>query len=462
MAALSAPLSALANTAETASPAQPALPAPPVENPIRIGLGVGLTSAAISAPAGLTLVAGDQVVGQFGPGEAVNVTLNGGALQVTGLEEPLLPPVRLVPAGEPGATAIGYKGKSYRGEIELVLSTKSGKLSVVNLVSMEEYLFGVVPHEMPSGWPLEALKAQAVAARTYATVNRGKYKADGFDLVDTNMDQAYGGIASEAASTTQAVQETRGMVLTYGGAVVTAYYHSSSGGHTENNENVWSGPAQPYLRGVPDFDQVEGNTRYSWKYSFTVGEFAERLKRSGYDIGSVQSVLPAGTLGVSGRPSQWAIQGSSGKMTLTAYQFRMALDLPSAPRTTQFRSEGVVTTIVTQTTNPATVHAVGAGGVVTARPATPVTVVTAAGTTTLSETRPVYVVGASGTVAVNPVTVTVEKPGPAQPSGVEIAGGGYGHAVGLSQWGANGMARQGKSFTEILTHFYTGIKVETR
>ncbi len=401
------------------------------------------------------------MLSQVAPGQLVTLRLTGSAIQVGGFEQPLLSPVRLVPVGDANPNPISYKGRLYRGEIEVLVAPKGGQLSVVNVINMEEYLLGVVPNEMPSDWPMEAYKAQAVAARTYATVNRGKWKADGFDLIDTVSDQAYGGIRAERSATSEAVLATKGLVLTYGGTPVTAFYHASSGGHTENNENVWNGPPREYLRGVPDFDNLPDNKKYAWSFDFSVETFTQKLKEAGYTFGQIRSVVPAGTLGVSGRPSHWLIEGTTGRSTLTAYQFRLALGLYSAPRTVQFRPEGVVTTVVSQTTKAQEVHVIGADGAAVTRPATPAYVVSASGTSVLDQVKPVYVMGGAATVALNPVTVTVEQPGPALPSGVEIIGGGSGHAVGMSQWGAHGMALQGKSFAEILAHFYTGTKVET-
>ena len=143
------------------------------------------------------------------------------------------------------------KKKWYRGNL-LVLNMGSG-LNVINDVELESYLMGVVPSEMPSGWNLEAHKAQAIAARSYALANTGKRARQGYDLKDTPEDQAYGGASSETRKTNAAVMQTKGQVLVYGNKIIPAYYHSSSGGYTVNAGSVWFKDL-PYIKSVPSFD----------------------------------------------------------------------------------------------------------------------------------------------------------------------------------------------------------------
>lgn len=145
------------------------------------------------------------------------------------------------------ANPVRYNGKAYRGRIEVFVNAR-GSLTVVNEVPIEEYLLGVVPAEL--GLPqLEAQKAQAVAARTYAIANIGTYGRQGFDMVPTVWSQVYKGVSIENRMGTQAVRETRGIVAMYNGKPITAYYTSTCGGRTENSENVFE-KAEPYLRGV--------------------------------------------------------------------------------------------------------------------------------------------------------------------------------------------------------------------
>ena len=145
------------------------------------------------------------------------------------------------------ATPVRLNGKAYRGRIEVLVNSR-GTLTVVNLVSMEDYLLGVVPNEL-SLPAIEAQKAQAIAARTYAVANLNQFGAQGFDLLPTVRSQVYQGFASESKMGTQAVNETRGVIATHRGKPITAYYTSTCGGRTENSENIFD-HYEPYLRGV--------------------------------------------------------------------------------------------------------------------------------------------------------------------------------------------------------------------
>ena len=146
---------------------------------------------------------------------------------------------------------ISVKNRWYRGY--LIIQNKNKKLTVINEVNLEDYIKGVVPSEMPSGWELEALKAQAIAARSYALANLGKRASLGYDLKDTPEDQAYGGASAETVKTNRAVDDTNGLVLTYNYKVVSAFYSASAGGQTVTAKEAW-GNDVPYIRSVPSFD----------------------------------------------------------------------------------------------------------------------------------------------------------------------------------------------------------------
>lgn len=145
---------------------------------------------------------------------------------------------------------VSTKGKWYRGKL-MIKVVNGNKLTVINIIDLEDYLKGVVPVEMSSSWEYEALKAQAIAARSYALANLNKQSRYGYDLKDTTADQAYGGATAETEKTNRAVDETSGLVLTYDMKIITAYYFASAGGMT--NGNAW-GASLPYLHSVPSFD----------------------------------------------------------------------------------------------------------------------------------------------------------------------------------------------------------------
>ncbi|MBR6098362.1 SpoIID/LytB domain-containing protein [bacterium] len=172
---------------------------------------------------------------------------------------------------------VNAKRRWYRGH--LVIQNKGNKLTVINDVSLEDYIKGVVPAEMPSTWEIEALKAQAIAARSYALANLGKRASLGFDLKDTPEDQAYGGASAETVKTNAAVDGTSKLVLTYNYKVVSAYYSASAGGQTISAKDVW-GSDVPYIRSVPSYD---GNVKKNGHGVGMSQHGANNLAKDGYN-----------------------------------------------------------------------------------------------------------------------------------------------------------------------------------
>lgn len=255
----------------------------------------------------------------------------------------------------------------YRGRIRLIGS--NGSFTVVNHINLEEYLYSVVGAEAIPSWPLEALKSQAVAARTYALYERSKASGKAYDVDATTMDQVYKGLNSEYVSTHEAVDQTSGQAMTYNGKAILAVFHSSSGGHTENVEDVWMQPL-PYLRGVVDYDQSA--PVYQWNKSFSPTQLGSLIG----GVGAVRAMNPQKTT-PQGRIVSMKVVGDRGSKVVTGDQLRKALDLRS--------------TLFSATPN---------------------------GTT------------------------------------FQIYGKGYGHGIGMSQWGAYGLAEQGTDYRQILGHFY--------
>jgi len=179
-----------------------------------------------------------------------------------------------------GADGIVLKGRALNGRTSGayrgILEVRPGAFGVnaINAVPLDAYVQGVVPVESPASWPLEALKAQAVAARTYAiTSTKGGI---GFEQYPDTRSQVYGGIGVEQLSSNQAVAETARQVVTYQGRPVTTYFFSTSGGRTENNENSFGGPPQPWLRSVEDpYDNV--SPRHRWRVQLTMAQAAGKL-----------------------------------------------------------------------------------------------------------------------------------------------------------------------------------------
>ncbi|NES85940.1 MAG: SpoIID/LytB domain-containing protein [Moorea sp. SIO2B7] len=255
----------------------------------------------------------------------------------------------------------------YRGRTRLVRKNKG--IMAINHVELEDYLYSVVGAEAIPSWPLEALKAQAVAARSYALHKRYKSGNSMYDLDTTTVTQVYKGLDSEYTSTHQAVDGTSGQVMTYNRKVILAVFHSSSGGHTENVEDIWMRKL-PYLRGVNDYDQ--GAPVYEWTKSFSPSQLSSLIS----GVGTVKSMRPEKTT-PQGRVLTMKVIGSRGTKRLSGDQMRSALNL----RSTLFS-----------------------------------------------------VSSANGKF--------------------EVYGKGFGHGVGLSQWGAHNLAQKGINYQQILGHYY--------
>jgi stage II sporulation protein D len=232
-------------------------------------------------------------------------------------------PVRFSRPGQPirllGRAINGVGSGLYRGTLEL---HPGGGVTAVNVLELDPYVQGVVPGEMPSAWNIEALKAQAVAARSYALATRKSTGA--FDQYPDTRSQVYRGVTGETASTNSAVQSTLGQILTHGGQPATTYFFSSSGGHTENVENVFKASSpRAYLRGVPDpFDRI--SPRHRWTVRFTPPQLDRRLGR--YSPGRFQKIDVL-RRGVSPRIVQARVEGSGGARLIDGPAIRSRLGL---------------------------------------------------------------------------------------------------------------------------------------
>ncbi|MEH2056427.1 MAG: SpoIID/LytB domain-containing protein [Nostoc sp.] len=275
---------------------------------------------------------------------------------------------------EPTGKGFVYIGdRWYRGRT-LVVPTDKG-LTAVNWVDDQEYLYSVLGGEMDASWPQEALKAQAIAARTYALYEREKQRNNPvYDLGNTpDRWQIYKGVISEAPSTYAAVDSTLGQVLTYKNQIILSVFHACSGGHTENVEDVW-GSNEPYLRAVQDYDQ--NISECNWVKTFSPSEISAKFP----EVGNVKDMIPE-TYSPFRSVKVLKIVGNRGTKVLQGEEVRTALKLKS--------------------------------------------------------TRFTVTKGADGSFV--------------------LQGLGYGHALGMSQWGAYNLARQGVNHLQILGHYYQGV-----
>lgn len=198
------------------------------------------------------------------------------------------------PVNVSGKAVTWFKGYSYYGDFEYYRYV-SGKLTVINVLPVEDYVKGVIPYEMTSSWPIEALKAQALCARTYFAANAGRYSNYGFDMTADTYCQAYRGTTSANSTTDSAVDGTSGQYITYGGSLCSTLYFSSDGGGTEDSENIFT-TALPYCRGVidPYEDAVPAtmNAYKTWTRQLTASDISSKLNANGYGVGAIVSVAP--------------------------------------------------------------------------------------------------------------------------------------------------------------------------
>ena len=227
--------------------------------------------------------------------------------------------------GAPNVTVAG-KG-TYAGSLEVRPGGISG-VNAVNAVDLENYVKGVVPKESPASWPIEALKAQAVAARSYAIADA--LHGAGYDQYDDTRSQVYGGVGAQAARSNAAVDATAGQVVMYQGKIAQAFFFSTSGGHTENNEFSSLGfgqPAIPYLRGVPDPYEADAGSPYEhWTRKFSSGRMNSALRGIGLKGGLRKIVVTQ--RGSSPRIVRAKLVGSGGKTMVNGPQIASALGLP--------------------------------------------------------------------------------------------------------------------------------------
>lgn len=361
---------------------------------INVGLETGKSQHTITAnaPFMVTDAAGKRVFLKLRSGEKLTVaagekgiTVNGKAVSSQSIY------IQLDAKAKKGY--LDLNGNSYRGNLCVSYRKDKARLIAMNEVTLEEYLYGVVPNEMSPSWPTEALKAQAVAARTFVLHDLKKHASEGYDVCATTHCQVYRGQKSEDARTNGAVTATAGEYLTHNGKAIVSLFHASGGGHTENSENVW-GQKEPYLRGVPDYDHHSPS--HKWEVKMTLGKLSAVLGNRGKSIGKIRAInlsklknppVYEGDRGISGRVRTMAIEGEKGSLLLSGTEARTLLGLKS---------------------------------------------------TLFDFDKRIF----SG---------SADEP-------IVIRGFGFGHGLGMSQWGAKAMAEKGGNknglYKKILEHYY--------
>ena len=349
-------------------------------------------------------------------------------------------------------TETWFRGFRYRGGFQY--ARRDGAfLTIVNMVAVEDYIKGILPNEMGNAWPIEALKAQACCARSYAMSTINRHNANGFDLCVTEHCQVYRGRNATNERTDQAVDETSGMYVTYNGTICQTFYASSNGGASESVENVWNDPL-PYLRGVIDpyeADIADSVSNYRWTITFTPAQITERLRSRGYNCATVVGIAVT-QLTPTGNVLSITITDSNGRK----WQFskRAELIVALGVPTQRFSIGGTGTGFdAIYANDPAQelapgsqYYAIGSSGETVTVQRGSMYAITGTGSIVAVEGESGTASGGGGTGLVNGVFT--------------IRGTGRGHLVGMSQWGAYSMARyHNKNYVEIIKFYFTGVDV---
>lgn len=344
----------------------------------------------------------------------------------------------------------------YRGGVSFTRKG-GGNLSVINMVPLEEYLYGVVPGEMPASFEPDALKVQAVCARNYVLTSLGKYEQYGFDVTNNTSSQMYLGVSGEQEATTKAVQETAGQVLLYDGELAQTFYSSMSGGATENVKYVW-GSNIPYLCGVEDpYEQTDTIRGGTWEVTMTADEIQKAVEDWGRNVGKVTNI----------EVIEYTPGGSVYRMKITGTEGETIFEREQNRNLFSFRSQKFIITSPASETEEETVLEE-----VKKEYRVPATIPTLRYPNSSISNRagilltPGKIVEQPGLLGESVLVservqqeATIEKP-VSSPGVWTFSGRGYGHGLGMSQWGAQGMAQAGFSYDDILTHYFPGTYLE--
>ncbi len=338
--------------------------------------------------------------------------------------------------------------KRYAGKLKILI--RENDILVINVIGIEKYLGSVVGSEMPAKWPLEALKAQAIASRTYALKQKGNSL---YDIDSTNKNQVYMGLEARTNKTKKAVSSTRALVLIYKNKLINSLFHSSSAGMTENSQDVWKNK-YPYLSSVKDFDK--NNPKLRWNKKFSESQLKKIFPRIG-GINEIEILNVTST----GRVKNVKIRGDFGTDQISGVDLRKRMNLKSTlirfkfieDNDTKFSNESSKLSSTNSLKNEPLTHIVRVGD-------------------TLIVIADQYDVSVDAIVALNNIKnsslinigqrllVPRNSLNSSSEKTLVVSGYGSGHGVGMSQWGAKYMANKGEKAVEILKHFYKGVEIK--
>lgn len=384
---------------------------------------------------------------------------------------------------QPGAdgareTRTWFSNYNYRGGFEYFRRT-GGNVTVVNVLTLEDYVNGVICYEMGPSWPLEALKAQAVCARTYALRNMGTHSSYGFDICNSTYCQVYYGMGNGSASyspsktSMQAVEETEGLVVTYNGKLAETPYSASFGGASEDAYYVWGSDTTntyPYLRGVEDPYETYDS---SYTVSYTASQLEKRLQSYGYgtstsldylelEYSKLGNVIAVTVHWKNGKTNSiYPSGGNAIRSVFNVGSIRFTVNgqtVSSSGKSVSSRSakstSGSGLTVNGESVNGLDgMYTISGSGTVSALEENPYLVSGSGDITALEDFSGSGSSSGSGGSNQGGGTVTVSG------SSYVFEGAGYGHQIGMSQWGANAMAKQGFDYEDIITFYYPGVKV---
>ena len=332
---------------------------------------------------------------------------------------------------------IYFDGVEYHGSSAFYIIDEY-KLLSINLVSIEDYLKGVVPSEIPSSWHEESLKAQAVAARTYAVSNTRDNPLYGYHVVDNQNSQVYSGIERENSTTNKAVEETEGELIYYNDRLITAFYHSTSGGKTADSGNVWS-TTLPYLISVEDkFSNISPYTE--WVNEFSKEELIDILEEEF----EVEDIYDMDLLEVSEdeRVIEISLKTDKGEIIFIKEEIRAVLGY-SELKSTWFKIDknnkiDIIQEVSVYKSNLNELEIIKYD----------------------DEKLKKEIIGYNKNINIK--SKEEEFKLNSSPSLFVIKGRGWGHGIGMSQYGAKQMAEEGFTYNEILEYYYTGVEVKWR
>ncbi len=339
--------------------------------------------------------------------------------------------------------------KRYAGKLKIYI--RDNEILVVNVLGIERYLSSVVGSEMPAKWPLEALKAQAIASRTYALKQK---RNPLYDIDSTNKNQVYIGLEARTYKTKRAVESTRALVLIYKNKLINSLFHSSSAGMTENSQDVWKNE-YPYLSSVKDFDKNNPKLRWNKKFSNS------QLQKLFPNIGEIKQIEILNVTN-TGRVKNARILGDYGTYQITGVDMRKRMNLKSTlvrfkfieDNETKSSNENPKLLLTNSLEKKPLTHIVRVGD-------------------TLIDIADQYEVSVEDIVDLNKIKNSslinigqrlLVPRNSLNSSSLEkiliVSGYGSGHGVGMSQWGARYMAKKGEKAKAILKHFYKGVEIK--